>query len=462
MNLPQHSTHSSSKSVDIERLLHVLDDAVYLQTGKHFSTLQTIVIRGVWSKQSYQHIAQSARCSETHIKRVGADLWEILSSVLMESVNKKTLRAILERRSSELLKRFPQATPPILDLPDIEENALELPDGPVRLTSRFYVNHPEIEVKCYQAIQQPGGLLRIIAPSKMGKTSLLSRVLFQVKQQGYPCVAIDLQLADRTILQNLDRFLRWFCVNTAHGLQLPSQLDEYWNTTFGSKVSCQNYFKDFLLPQLEVPLILALDELDLLLAYPHIADDFFTLLRSWYEQAKDSELWQKLRLILVHSTKNYVPLNIHQSPFNLGVSIELPELSLAQVSTLADCYGLVWTTDQLEQLMMLVGGHPHLIQLALYHIAQNTVSLDQLLDLDLTESSPFYPDLQQHFAVIEQNPNLIPVLRSILMNEPVNTNSSEVLQLYRTGLVRLQQGKVELRCKLYRNWLSYVAKINHW
>lgn len=452
--LPQHSARSPYTPADLDQLLHILDDAVHLQVGKHFSTLQTTILRGVWIEQSYQDIAQSARCSETHIKKVGAELWELLSTVLSEPISKKTLKAILERRRSELLKRVAQAAIPAISVPYPEASYLEFPDGPVKLTSPFYIEHPVIETKCYQAIQQPGGLVRIKAPSQMGKTTLLNRLLFQAKQQGYLCVAIDLQLADRSTLQDLDRFLQWFCANIIRSLQLPLQLHEHWNSDFGSKMTCRDYFKNVLLPQLEMPLVLAIDKLDLVFAYPEVADDFLALLRSWYEQGKERELWQKLRLILVHSTKSYVPLNINQSPFNVGLTVELPEFSMAEVSTLADRYGLVWTTEHLEQLMALVGGHPYLIRLALYHIAQNSLSLDQLTHMEFTETNPFHYHLQQHFTVLEQNPNLVPVLLSVLMEEPVNANSPEVLHLYRMGLVCLQQGKVDLRCELYRLWLS--------
>ncbi|MEH2112411.1 AAA-like domain-containing protein [Nostoc sp.] len=452
MKIPQYSAHSSHRAIDLQRLLHILDDAVNLQVGKHFNTLQTLILHGVWMEQSYQDIAQTAHCSETHIKKVGAELWELLSTVLAEPVSKKTLRAILERRSSELLKRVAQATLPTVRVPDVED-FLEFPDGPVKLDSPFYIKHPAIETKCHQVLQQPGGFVRLQAPSQMGKTTLLNRILLQAKQQGYLCVSIDIQLVGQTTLQHLDRFLQWLCIHIASSLQLPTKLNDYWDITYGSKISCQNYFKNVLLPQLQAPLILAIDKLDLLFAYPNVADDFFALLCSWYEQSKYNALWQKLRLILVYSMKHYVPLNLYQSPFNVGVAVELPELSMGQVSILVDRHGLIWTTHQLEQLVSLVSGHPHLIRLALYHIAQNSLSLDQLLYHEFTESNPFYHHLQQHFRILEQNPKLVPVLLSILMNEPINANSLEVSKLYQMGLIRVQRGEIELRCELYRYWL---------
>jgi hypothetical protein len=92
-----------------------------------------------------------------------------------------------------------------------------------------------------------------------------------------------------------------------------------------------------LLPEIETPLVLGLDEVDEVFRYPAIADDFFGLLRAWYEEASygsgDSELWERLRLIVVHSTEVYLPLDVNQSPFNVGLPIELPEFNPARWRT---------------------------------------------------------------------------------------------------------------------------------
>ena len=56
--------------------------------------------------------------------------------------------------------------------------------------------------------------------------------------------------------------------------------------------------------------MLALDEVDAVFPYPDIADNFFALLRAWYEEAKTNEVWQNLRLVLVHSTDAYIPFNV--------------------------------------------------------------------------------------------------------------------------------------------------------
>lgn len=96
------------------------------------------------------------------------------------------------------------------------------PGGQMPLDSIFYIDRPIIESLCYEAIQEPGKLLNIRAPKQMGKTSLISRILAFAKSLGYQIVSLNLQLADAEILQNLKRFLQWFCARVSKELEFPN------------------------------------------------------------------------------------------------------------------------------------------------------------------------------------------------------------------------------------------------
>ncbi|NES68348.1 MAG: hypothetical protein F6K24_25495 [Okeania sp. SIO2D1] len=82
---------------------------------------------------------------------------------------------------------------------------------------------------------------------------------------------------------------------------------------------------------------------------------------------------------MAHSTDIYIQLRITQSPFNVGVPIELPEFTVEQVLELAHCYSLDWNKTQALKLMEIIGGHPYLVQLALYFLERQEISLKDLL-----------------------------------------------------------------------------------
>ncbi|MDJ0596415.1 MAG: NB-ARC domain-containing protein [Pleurocapsa sp. MO_226.B13] len=89
--------------MEVETALAVTDSLVFAKTGKHLNTLQTEIFRGAWLGQKYEDIAEANYCSDSHVKIIGATLWEILSESLAEKITKKNFRAVLERRGREEL-----------------------------------------------------------------------------------------------------------------------------------------------------------------------------------------------------------------------------------------------------------------------------------------------------------------------------------------------------------------------
>jgi hypothetical protein len=298
----------------------------------------------------------------------------------------------------------------------------------------------------------------------MGKTSLLNRIVADAKTLGYHALRLDLRQAEEQFLTNLDTFLQWFCVNVSRKLELPPELDDYWDERFGSIVSCTTYFQSHLLGQLNNCLLLGLDEVDWLFEASKIAQGFFALLRSWHEEANNLEIWQQLRLVVVHSTEVYIPLNINQSPFNVGLPIRLPELTPEQVQELARPYGIRWSaSSEVERLTAMVGGHPYLVQLALYHLHSGEMTLDELLQTAPTQAGIYGNDLRRHWQTLQGHPELMAALKSAICCKQqrlaieaettgVQLEPTLAYKLESMGLVQLQGNEARVSCELYRQY----------
>lgn len=342
-----------------------------------------------------------------------------------------------------------------IEMPPLPVAEPELPGGQVDLASQFYVERGKIEAQCYEAIATSGALIRVKAPRQMGKTSLMSRILRYAEQQGCLGVPLSFQVADSVVFADLDRFLRWFAASVTRRLKLANRLNEYWDEVFGSKDNCTAYFEEYLLPTLDKPLALCLDEVDMVFQHLTIAADFFGLLRNWHEMGKTSELWKRFRLVVVHSTEVYIPMNINQSPFNVGLPIELPEFTAEQVQDLAARHGLRWNTSQIGRLMSMVGGHPYLVRLALYHIARGNTTLEVLLREAPTEAGLYGDHLRRHLWNLEQHPELANAVRQLVATQDVvRLPSVQAFQLHSMGLVDLQGNDVMFRSELYRTYFA--------
>ncbi|MBN3962595.1 AAA-like domain-containing protein [Nostoc sp. NMS8] len=474
--------------MNIEEALATLD--TFLEHG--LSDVQEIVFRKAWEGQTYPDIAESCGYDANYIKDVGSKLWKLLSQAFGEEVTKSNFRSVLRRRSQSgvLLEKL-QSVPAVLRQSQqmsrgkkpleilsnhsgisgsflimgkqdkrktsvLNPDSLELPGGSVPLNSSFYIKRPPIEERTYTEIKKPGSLIRIKAPGKMGKTSLMHRILTHAKKTGVHTVQISLQRADSQVFTSLEKFLRWFCANVSRQLNLEIRLDDYWDDDIGSKVSCTLYLQEYLLEKIDAPIVLALDEVNRIFEYPEISRDFLPLLRSWYEDASELEIWQKLRLVVVHATEAYIPLDINQSPFNVGLPIKLPEFSLEQMQELAVRHELDWAKGEkglqkLAPLRAMIGGHPYLARLALYNLGYQAITLEQLLEEAPTIAGIYSNYLRQHLTNLQEHLELATALKRVVTSPTsVQLEAIAAYKLENMGLVKLEGNQAMPSCELYR------------
>jgi hypothetical protein len=324
--------------------------------------------------------------------------------------------------------------------------------------STYYIERPPIEKRCYEEISKEGCLLRIKAPHQMGKTALLHKILDEAKKQNYMTVLIDFQSPDRSVFENLETFLIWFSLSITNSLNLPNKIDKYWDNKFrGNKSKCSDYFKEYILKEIQTPLILCLDEFSLIFDYPALAQDFSSLLRSWHEKSHYDSLWKKLRLVLSLSTEMYSPQPINTSPFNVGIEIKLPEFNLEQVEALVRAYGINLGTSQVDELTNIIGGHPYLIQSALKAICDQNLDLNQLLEKAPTEEGIYSDHLRQKLLTLEQYPELKDALKQVIAQEnPIRLESVLAYKLEALGLVVFTRNEVTIRNNLYRLYFQDI------
>ncbi|RUT09994.1 hypothetical protein DSM106972_004890 [Dulcicalothrix desertica PCC 7102] len=413
--------------------------------------LQELVLRASWEGKTYTSIALEAHYGEERVRKVASSLWQSLSDLWEEPIQKSNFRQLLEARGlnkkqQQTIALFSRAVIPI---------TLEFPNGPVSLDSPFYINRPPIEEVACTQITESGGAICIKAAKKMGKSSLVLRILAHANDVGYQTVSLDFQQADTAVCTNIDKFLRWFCANVSRELGISSELDNYWDKDMGSKISCSIYFQDYLLAPLKHPVVLVLNEVDIVLEYPEIARDFLPLLRSWYEQAKSHDVWQKLRLVLVHSEEIIIPLRLTDSPFNIGLPIKLKPFTFEEVQVLAKLHGLDWHSGvEVESLMAMVGGHPYLIRLALYYLVGQgglAGNLQKLLQQAPTDTGIYDAYLRQYLLLLRQQPEIAAAFYEVITaSAPVKLETMAAQRLESLGLVNLEGERAVSACELFR------------
>ncbi|OUL37342.1 hypothetical protein BV372_02810 [Nostoc sp. T09] len=323
----------------------------------------------------------------------------------------------------------------------------------------FYVERPPTEQRCYEAIRQLGALIRIKAPDKMGKTSLMNRILTYARANNFQTVTLSCRrLVNRQVATDIERFLQSFCAVISNELGLTNKVNEYWDNQLTPIYNSSEYFKKYLLPNTSRDFVLALNDVDLIFEHHELAQDFCNLLRSFHDMARrgdaNSKIWEKLRLIIVHSTEFYTSLDINNSPLaNVGLVVDLPEFSREQVQLLLKSYQMNWKSQKIEQLMAMVGGHPYLLKISIDEIKFNNKTFEQFLKEAPTLSGAFSDHLRELLEQLENNSDLRTAFSQVISADAetqVKLHPRIAKSLQRLGLIKLDVIFAKPRCKLYR------------
>ena len=448
----------SIANFDWSDIKEVADCALFKTTGKYLSDIEVKVLQASWMQKTYEEMAVSYGYSTEYLnKDVGNKLWHKLSTALGEKVTKKNFKSALRRVWEKQNNSIASEVREELQV-NTQVKQIPFPESSIAPNSDFYIERNNVENLCYETISKPGSLIRIKAPKLMGKTSLTNRITANAKNHNYKTVYLDLSSVERKILTDLEKFLRWLCCMASRQLKLENQLNDYWDSEIlGSNDNCTVYFEEYLLTEIDSPIVLALDNVDKIFAYTEVIEDFFGMLRSWHEKAKISEIWQQLRLVLAHSTEVYVPLDINQSPFNAGVPVELVEFNQQQVEKLVTLHGLNWNEIQIEQLIKLIGGHPFLLRLAMYEVSAKNLKIEKILQESSTEAGIYSNHLRGYLEVLQKSSEMAEAFRLVVnSSSPVELNSILIYKLHSLGLVEQLDNCVRPSCNLYRDYFQRV------
>lgn len=406
----------------------LVNEIIYKYTNKHLSQVQTNALQGSYERKTYEEKSKEENFYQTSsLREAGAKLWKKLSEALKTKVDKTNFLQVLEdyrdNRMEYTIHSQPEATPTPMDSP-------------------IYIERYNVESLCKEKISNPGELLRIRAPQKMGKTLLLRYLLDYVRQQGYRTAKLDLQLADSNNLTCVNTFMQWLCEEIFNNLDPQPNPEEYWQAFNNVNGDLTRFLQKYLLSDIESPLVLAIDSFEQLFKYPDIFSKFSSYLRAWHNKAKSGDrvgkIWRKLRVVLVHSTEKYPELPTNHSPFNVGIPIKLPDFDRCEVTTLAKQYKLEEQLgeDGLSQLMELVGGHPYFIQEAFANLKSQQMTLEELLRLAPTDQGIYSHYLREQLWTLRNNHQLESAYKKVVMTkESVGIDSEVKFKLFSMGLV---------------------------
>ncbi len=217
---------------------------------------------------------------------------------------------------------------------------------------------------------------------QMGKSSLRVRVIQKLEQDGVVCATLDPQ----TIGTQLDQS-QWYASiisSLAESFKLEDcfDLEEWWEARQSiAPVKClSDFICNVLLTEIKKPIVIFVEEIDNLLNLKFVADDFFMLIRSFYENRAQEPQFDRLSFAFVGvATPRDLMLSQNHSVFNIGVAIEMGGFQLDEVKPLE--IGLKGKVPDphlvMREVLQWTGGQPFLTQkllsLVISEIEENNV-----------------------------------------------------------------------------------------
>ncbi len=341
----------------------------------------------------------------------------------------------------------PQADPRFIEL-------LDTPGGAIRAQSTFYVERRADRDLEREILKPAGTTTTIRAPRQTGKTSLLIRGITKAKQANHKLVHLDFERVGNAVFQTPDTLLRYLAETMVRKLRLDlPEINKAWDDSLPPADKLNYLLEDYVLPAVESPILLALDEVERLLKTSY-HDDIFSMIRFWHNSRASDELWEKLNIVMVISTEPHLLIqDTYRSPFNVGQRLELVDFDELHLRYLYEQYRTPVAGQNLAHLMTLFGGHPYLTQKALYTLVKDKLTWPKLVEISSTDTGPFGDHLRRYLWLLHDQPDLIRAMKEII-NHSHCPDEELFYRLLRAGLVKGDSKHCACRCQLYHTYFG--------
>lgn len=177
--------------MNVNEILQFVDRLVVEHTRKHLDDVQRAVVVGTWQRQTYDDIAQQCNFNKNYVSDVGAELWQILSSVLSEDIKKSNFRSTIERfrltESPVIIQNHHQSNNSfnICNYPyaanhKCQGNEQELTYHDLSTAPQifeFYNRESELEILYCWLLKQNSRLISVLGLPGIGKTTLVKKLI---------------------------------------------------------------------------------------------------------------------------------------------------------------------------------------------------------------------------------------------------------------------------------------------
>ena len=239
--------------------------------------------------------------------------------------------------------------------------------GSLNINADSYVVR-KADTQLYEALLE-GEFCYVFNCRQMGKSSLRVRVKNRLETEGYACASLDMtNIGSNSISSN--QWYKSIASELWRGFNLIGkvQFKSWWSeqTELSSVQQLDRFISDVILPNIEADKIfIFIDEIDSVISLDFSTDDFFALIRYFYNhRAEQSELNRLSFALFGVATPNELIDDRTRTPFNIGKAIELTGFTATEAKPLIAGLQDSLKNPQIaiEEIVKWSGGQPFLTQ----------------------------------------------------------------------------------------------------
>ncbi|MEA5578855.1 AAA-like domain-containing protein [Anabaena sp. UHCC 0451] len=218
----------------------------------------------------------------------------------------------------------------------------------------------------YQAVKA-GEFCFVLNSRQMGKSSLRVKTMQKLQAENIACVAIDLTAIGTSGLTS-EQWYNGIINNITESLKLADKfdLDALWEENKRlSPVQIFGKFIDKVLKIISTQIVIFIDEIDSILSLDFPVDDFFALIRAFFNLRVDNPEYNRITFVLLGvATPSELIQDKKRTPFNIGKGIELTGFEFTEALPLIRGFSHLTSNPEtvLKEILAWTGGQPFLTQ----------------------------------------------------------------------------------------------------